>query len=302
VDANAIIAGVIVIVVAATFVGAGGWFFRERLGWFRPTHRGPKSPTQPQVIVRDPKTSGTTVVNVYGGTVSVYVDGLPQAAPEVRDHFQEGQRLQEAHAHDKAIAEFQAALATADTDSRRGAVHLHIGISHYLSGRLTQAEGSYTEALRLFRAAADEQGEAAALANLGLVYADRGDLDRAEGHQKQALEIDRRIDNPLGEANELGNLGNVYLLRGDLERAEEHYKQALEIDQRSATLQARPGSSAAWATCTACAATSTGKRSTTGRPWRFTAASITPAARRPPSATWAPSLTSGARLTRRGAC
>jgi tetratricopeptide (TPR) repeat protein len=171
------------------------------------------------------------------GTLNIYVDGLPQAAPEVRDHFKEGQRLEDAHEHDKAIAEFEAALATADTDSRRGALHLHIGISHYLSGRLVQAEGSYTQALRLFRVAADELGEAVALGNLGLVYYQRDDLDRAEEHHKQALEIDRRIDNPLGQAQDLGNLGNVYadrgdLDRGDLDRAEEHYKKALEIFRR----------------------------------------------------------------------
>jgi len=166
------------------------------------------------------------------GTLNLYVDGLPQAAPAVRDRFEEGQRLQDAHEHDKAIAEFQAALATADTDSRRGALHLHMGISHYLSGRLPQAEGNYMEALRLFRAAADEEGRAAALGNLGLVYHDRGDLAKAEEHHKQALEIDRRIDNPPGQAQDLGNLGNVYADRGDLERAEEHYRQALEVFRR----------------------------------------------------------------------
>jgi tetratricopeptide (TPR) repeat protein len=182
---------------------------------------------------------GPTFVALPGATINVnyYVDGLPQAAPEVRDHFKHGQRLQEAHEHEKAIAEFQTGLAAADTDARRGALHLHIGISQYLSDRLVQAEGSYMEALRLFRAAVDQQGQAAALGNLGVVYLRRRDLDRAEEHHKQALQIDRRIDNPLGQAQDLGNLGNVYadrgdLDRGDLDRAEEHYKKALEIFRR----------------------------------------------------------------------
>jgi len=177
---------------------------------------------------------GPTIVVQPGATLNYYADGVLQGPQAVRDHFEEGQRLQDAHEHEKAIVEFQAALATADTDSRRGALHLHIGISHYLSGRLVQAEGSYSEALRLFEAAADEQGRAAALGDLGIVYTERGDLDRgdlerAEECHKQALEIDRRIDNPLGQAQDLGNLGNVYAERGDLDRAEEHYKQALEI-------------------------------------------------------------------------
>ena len=132
---------------------------------------------------------GATVVNVYGGTVNLYADGLPQASPEVRDHFEEGRRLQDGHDHDKAIGEFETALATADTDSRRGALHLHIGTSQYLLGRSVQADGSYAEALRLFQAAADDEGQAAALGNLGVVYADRGELERAEEHYEQALEI-----------------------------------------------------------------------------------------------------------------
>jgi tetratricopeptide (TPR) repeat protein len=178
--------------------------------------------------------SGPTFVVMPGAelTINYYVNGVLEGPQAVRDHFEEGQRLQKAHEHEKAIGKFEVALARADTDSRRGALHLHIGISHYLSGRLVQADGGYAEALRFFRAAADDEGQAAALGNLGLVYADRGDLDRAEEHHKQALEIHRRIDNPLGQANQLGNLGNVYACRGDLDGAEEHHKQALEIHRR----------------------------------------------------------------------
>jgi tetratricopeptide (TPR) repeat protein len=166
------------------------------------------------------------------GTLNIYVDGLPQAAPEVRHPFEEGRRLREAHEHDKAIVQFQAALAAADTDSRRGALHLQIGISHYLAGRLPQAEGSYMEALRLFEAAADQQGQAAAVGNLGLTYADRGDLERAEEHYQQALDIFRRIDNPLGQANQLGNLGLLAEQSGQPEEARRLLTEALALYER----------------------------------------------------------------------
>ena len=179
--------------------------------------------------------SGPTIVVQPGAalTINYYADGLPQAAPEVRNHFREGQRLQEAHEHDKAIAEFEAALSTADTDSRRGALHLHIGVSHYLSRRLPQAEGSSTEALRLFRAAADEEGQATALGNLGVVYAMGGDPDRAEEHLQQAVQIFRRIDSPSGEAWALTILGLIYLAwRRDLDKAQHHQQQAFELSRR----------------------------------------------------------------------
>jgi hypothetical protein len=68
---------------------------------------------------------------IVHGTLNYYADGLPQAAPEVRDHFEEGQRLQKAFKHEQAIPEFHATLATADTDARRGALHLYIGVSHH---------------------------------------------------------------------------------------------------------------------------------------------------------------------------
>ena len=153
---------------------------------------------------------GPTIVVQSGGTLNYYADGLPQAAPEVRDHFEEGQRLQDAYEHAKAIAEFQAALATADTDSRRGALQLHIGISHYLSGRLPQAEASYTEALGSSGPRRTSKAGPPPSATWASSTPQRGDLERAEEHYKQALEIDRRIDNPLGQAQDLGNLGNVY--------------------------------------------------------------------------------------------
>jgi len=104
---------------------------------------------------------GPTFVVQPGATLNYYADGLPQAPPEVRDHFKEGQRLQDAHQHDKAIAEFQAALATADTDSRRGALHLYIGISQLVSGRPVQAERSFAEALSLFRTTSNGGRQAA---------------------------------------------------------------------------------------------------------------------------------------------
>jgi len=181
-------------------------------------------------IVTSP-TGGPTIIVQPGATAdfAIYVDNLPNAPAPTRDHFLEGQRLQEADRHDEAIKEFQAAFADADTDSQRGALHLLLGISQSILGRPSQAEGSFQEALRIFQPAGDREGESAALSSLGVVYGQRGELDKAEEHFEKALEIHRDIGNRLGEAQDLGNLSNVYADRGDLDKAVEQFNLILDI-------------------------------------------------------------------------
>ena len=173
--------------------------------------------------------AGTVIVAQPGANVTIYIDGLPAAEPQVHDPFEEGRRFQDQDRHEEAIKAFQRALASATDPSHRGALHLFIGISHHSLSQFPQAEGSYTEALRLFTSSADEQGRAAALCNLGIVYADRGDLDRAEDHLNRALDIHHRIGNRLGEAAVLSSLGTVYDQRGDLHRARQQYENARQI-------------------------------------------------------------------------
>ncbi len=231
------------ILAVATLLGATGVIFAIvafPIRWWSNRRRSPQATKadtdateQPTIIVG--RSGGPTIVVHIQPSATAnfifYVDGLPSALAPTRDHFIEGERLQEADRHDEAIKEFQTAFASADTNGQRGALHALMGISQIILGRLAQAEGSFREALRLFQSAQDNEGQGAALGNLGIVYADRGELDRAEDHYRQALKIHREIGNRLGEARQLGNLGNVYEDRGDLEKAEEHHKQALEIDR-----------------------------------------------------------------------
>jgi tetratricopeptide (TPR) repeat protein len=178
---------------------------------------------------------GPVIVAQPGATVNVYYDGLPQAEPKVRDPFQEGRRLQEAGQHETAIAQFEKALALADNDSQRCALHILIGNSFIDLSRFPEAEGHYGEGLVLARRASDTQGQGAAFTGLGnvcLLRGGPGDLDKAEQHHKRALAISRKMRNPLGEAQDLANLGMVYFQRGqpgDLGRAEQHFKKALRI-------------------------------------------------------------------------
>jgi tetratricopeptide (TPR) repeat protein len=163
-----------------------------------------------------------TIVNVQR-----YEDGLPQAEVEVRDHFQEGQRLQSAQRHEAAIREFEKAFAAAENDNQRCALHILIGNSFAQLDELKVAEGHYHEALSAAQRGRDREGEARALGNLGNVDFYRGDLDKAEEHYGQALAAFEQMGNQDWRAALVGNLGNVYLDRGDLEKAEEYYEQAL---------------------------------------------------------------------------
>jgi tetratricopeptide (TPR) repeat protein len=216
---------------------AGRWLWRKIRG--RPTvqaDRGGVAAGRDQTISGPVVTGdrpGPVIVAHSGATVnvSVYYDGLPQAKGNVHDHFDAGRRLQEAEQHEPAIAEFEKALAVAQNDSQRCALHMLIGNSFLATSRLGQAEGHYQRSLAAGDKAQDKEGQARALGNLGIVYRQRGEPDKAEEHHRKALAIAEEIGDRLGQANQLGNLGLVYRRRGDLDKAEEHEKAALAIDR-----------------------------------------------------------------------
>ena len=175
---------------------------------------------------------------------SEYVDGLPEALNQkLRAAYQEarilqleGYQAQSAEKHQDAIELFTRALALAETDSQRAALHVLRGNSHYYISDYASAQADHQETLKLVErispAEDAAQARAVALGNLGLVYANRGELKKAEEHHRKALGIHRETGNRRGEAQVLGNLGTVYGRRaspGDLNKAEECFRQALEI-------------------------------------------------------------------------
>jgi len=214
--------------------------------------------TDQATVVASPSGGPTIIVQSVivqsGGTLNLgsYVDGLPQAKdPVLRAAFEDGQRLQlegyqqegyaaqSAHKHKEAIDRFTKALALAETDSQRAALHILRGNSQYSISQYKEAEADYQETLRLAErispAREAARARAPALGNLGIVYGQRngpGDLDKAEEHHTKALEIDREIGYRRGEAADLGNLGTIYGRRGgpgNLDKAEDCFRQALEI-------------------------------------------------------------------------
>jgi tetratricopeptide (TPR) repeat protein len=167
-------------------------------------------------------------------TVNVYLDGLPdERKPEIRDHFEEGRRLQDAEQCEAAIREFEEAFSATQNDSQRCALHILIGNSFGMLGKLEEGEGHYRQALILAQRVRDRKGQATALGNLGLIYRDRRDLERAEEYHKKALAIDQEIGDKFAEAIDLGNLGNVYGDLGELNKARHWHKQALHLASKT---------------------------------------------------------------------
>jgi tetratricopeptide (TPR) repeat protein len=182
-----------------------------------------------------------------------FLDGLREAVnkklraayEEARLLQLEGYEAQSADKHREAIDRFTRALALAENNSQRAALHNLRGNSHGSVSEYSEAEADLQEMLkladRISQAENAAQARAAALGNLGNVYADRGELDKAEEHHRQALEIDRKTSNRPGEAADLGNLGTVYGQRGgpgDLDKAEEHFERALKVHRE---IDDRPG-------------------------------------------------------------
>ncbi len=171
-----------------------------------------------------------TLQNVQvGGDLNIYVDGLPQARPQVRNHFDEGRRLQREEQHLAAIREFESAFAAAEDDSQRCALYILIGNSFSRLSRPVEAEAHFLQAQAIAEHASDERARAAAVGNLGIVYLGRGELDKAEDHLSKALAIDEGIGDRLGEALGLGNLGILYQQRGESDKAQDLFKRSLAI-------------------------------------------------------------------------
>jgi tetratricopeptide (TPR) repeat protein len=195
-------------------------------------HVGGSIVTGSGAVVADRGGTALNVIAQPGATVNVYLDGLPQAGPQVRDHFEQGLRLAAAEQHEAAIREFERAFAAAENDSQRCALHNLIGRSFFCLGRPSEAESHFRQALEAAKRGGDRQGEAAALGNLGIVSLERGKLGDAQNFHERALAIEEEIGNNPDQAATLGNLGLVYADRGELAKAKEHYHKALAIHQR----------------------------------------------------------------------
>jgi tetratricopeptide (TPR) repeat protein len=163
------------------------------------------------------------------GRIADYVDGLPQAPPQIRDRFEEARRLKDEHRYAEAIKRFQSCLQMEITPSQRAALHIQIGNCFLDLSQLGEALGHYRQAETAARGGNDREGLAVALGNTGIIYREKGERDEALSQLERALEIQREIAYRLGEARQLGNVGLVYRDKGEPDRALEWLRQALAI-------------------------------------------------------------------------
>ncbi|NEO86800.1 MAG: CHAT domain-containing protein [Spirulina sp. SIO3F2] len=103
------------------------------------------------------------------------------------------------------------------------------GSQQYQTSQFNAALQSWEQALALYRAAGNRQGEAASLGNLGLAYLSLGQYQQAIALQEQSLTIAREIGNRQDEAKSLNNLGLAYNALGEYQQALVLHEQSLKI-------------------------------------------------------------------------
>ncbi|UNU20308.1 CHAT domain-containing protein [Microcoleus vaginatus PCC 9802] len=123
------------------------------------------------------------------------------------------------------------AVQTAQTNSSEAAQKaFKEGLQLYQQGT-AQAKRSaivkWEEALKLYRQAGDNRGQALSLLGLGRVYSDFGENQKALEYYSQSLPLYRAVGDRRGEATTLNNIGNVYAELGEKQKALEYFSQSL---------------------------------------------------------------------------
>ncbi len=106
---------------------------------------------------------------------------------------------------------------------------LQQGNQQFQTSQFEAALQSWEQALTIYRAIKDRQGEGQSLGGLGIAYRNLGKYDKAIEFHLQSLAIAREIKNREGESLSLGNLGNAYYNLGKYDKAIEFQLQRLAI-------------------------------------------------------------------------
>jgi tetratricopeptide (TPR) repeat protein len=141
----------------------------------------------------------------------------------------------------EALPLYKQALSLAGNSDERCAALNDLGNLYYSTSRLSDAEGCYQEALKIYKElaaanpAAYQSYVATSLNNLGTLYSDTSRLSDAEGCYQEALKIYKELAaaNPAAYqsdvAGTLNNLGLLYKATSRLSDAEGCYQEALKI-------------------------------------------------------------------------
>ena len=94
---------------------------------------------------------------------------------------------------------------------------------------LKQAIAKYQEALQLFRAAADQHGEAKTLGSIGISYSDLGEQQQAINYLNQSLKLSEAEKNIPNQITSLVRIGLAYQELNQLQQSISYYEQALPL-------------------------------------------------------------------------
>ncbi len=109
---------------------------------------------------------------------------------------------------------------------------LQQGIKQYRTNQHEAALQSLQQALALYRAIQDRNGEAYVLMNLGNAYQTLSQYEKAIAYYEQARSIFQQIKDRNGEAKVLDNLGNAYSSLSQYDKAIAYYEQARQSHQK----------------------------------------------------------------------
>jgi CHAT domain-containing protein/tetratricopeptide (TPR) repeat protein len=149
--------------------------------------------------------------------------------------YQEGFQLYQqknAQSRQQALQKWQEALPLyqAIGDKQGEAVTLlFIGKVYDDLGEKQKALEFYNQSLPLFRAIGDKTWEGINLNNIGLVYAAIGEPQKALEYYNQSLPLSGAVGDKKGEALTLNNIGAVYDDLGEKQKALEYYNQSLSL-------------------------------------------------------------------------
>lgn len=127
------------------------------------------------------------------------------------------------------ILESRANAQTVEEQRERGNYLTYQGLQQLNAGEFQAATDLFQQALEIYQAINDKQGEGLALMSLGRVYADTGRYPQAIRYYESAQTIFRAIEFHSGEGIVINNIGEVYHNQGQYSEALEQFQQALVI-------------------------------------------------------------------------
>ncbi|MEX0267663.1 CHAT domain-containing protein [Leptolyngbyaceae cyanobacterium UHCC 1019] len=159
-------------------------------------------------------------------------EGVGEALQEADRLLKQGNQQLETSQYQAALQSWQQALAIYQAikdHNGEAGALMNLGLAYDSLSQPNQAIESYQQALPIFRAVQDRNGEAKTLGNLGLAYGYLSQPNKAIEFYQQALPIFRAVGDLNGEAKTLGNLGEAHRSLSQYNQAIEYHQQALPI-------------------------------------------------------------------------